>query len=195
MGDPIKLIPELLRRVCRGGVVLAMLALVGASPSSLPAQTATEYEAKAAFLFNFIKFVRWPETADTNRPDFVIAAPASSLFEAGLKSLNGKRVQGRVVRVVTYTDAQFPFPCDVVVVGMTTWKKLPEAGRDKLRDRNVLSVGEDAQFTDHGGVLTLFLIDRHLAFDINVTAARAADLEISANLLNLAHSREKKEPR
>lgn len=189
------MIPESRWRICQRIFVLATVVLVGASPLSLPAQTATEYEAKAAFLFNFIKFVRWPETADTSRRDFVIAAPARSAFGKGLKSLNGKRVQGRTVRLVDYTDAQFSIPGDVVVVDLPTWIKLPDAVRDGWRDRHVLTVGEDEDFTNHGGVLSLFLVDEHLAFDINVDAARASELEISANLLHLAHSRQKKSPR
>jgi hypothetical protein len=195
MGDSMKTLPESLRRACPRVVVVATLALVGALPLTLPAQTATEYKAKAALLFNFIKFVRWPETADAIRSDFVIAVPASSPFGTGLGSLNGKRVQGRTVRLVTYSDSQFPFPCDVLIVGLATWDKLSDAVRDELRDRHVLSVGEEAEFIDHGGVLSLFLVNEHLAFDINVAAARATELEISANLLNLAHSHRKKDSR
>jgi len=163
-----------------------MVVLAGASPLALPAQTATEYEAKAAFLFNFIKFVRWPETVSAGRVDFVIATSSSSPFRSRLESLAGKQVHGRTVRVVTYTDSQFPNPCDVVVVDLVTWNKLPDELRDELRDRHVLSVGEEAEFANQGGVFTLLLVDEHLAFDINVGAARAAKLVISANLLRLA---------
>ncbi len=147
------------------------VALAVALPSTLPAQTATEYEAKAALLFNFIKFVRWPESAEANRRDFVIAAPTASAFGSSLKSLDGKRVQGRTVRLVHYDGDRLPEVCDVIIVGLPTWDRLSDATRAKLTDRNVLTVSEAAEFTRHHGVLSLFLDNEHLAFDINVVAA------------------------
>lgn len=193
MSHQINTIPGVLRKGSK--LIALMVVLAAALPLSIFAQTATEYEAKAAFLFNFIKFVSWPESVSVSRLDFVIATSASSPFRSGLETLTGKQVHGRTVRLVTYTDSQLPFPCDVVVVDLATWSGLPDEMRDELRDRHVLSVGEEAEFANQGGVLTLLLVDEHLAFDINVEAARAAELVISANLLHLAQSRQVKDSR
>lgn len=186
MGDALTTLFESLVRI--GRRVVWFVALVVALPLSLPAQTATEYEAKTALLFNFIKFVSWPESADTDRRDFVIASPADTAFGTSLKSLDGKRVSGREVRLVHYDEGQLPNVCDVIVVNLPTWDNLPDVERTKLTAAHVLTVSEAAEFTRHDGVLALFLLDDRLAFDINVEAAQSAELEISANLLNLARS-------
>lgn len=187
MGNSRTLLFDPWVRFSRRTVWFVALALVGTA--ALPAQTATEYEAKAALLYNFIKFVRWPESAETARRDFVIAAPSGSAFGVSLKGLDGRRVRGRTVRLETYGDTQIPEACDVVIVDLDDWDDLSVSRRENLRARHVLTVSETTEFTLQGGVLSLFLVDDHLAFDINVDAARAAELEISANLLNLAHSR------
>ena len=172
-----------------GGKRIVFLALLAtALMPALSAQTAAEYQAKAALLFNFTKFVSWPEEKIAQRNEFVIAVPIASPFRAALESLEGKGMHGRTVRVVFYREAQIPSPCDVAVVDLSTWGQLTEAQRGAFYDRNVLTVGEEEIFTAQVGVLTIFLLDNHLAFDINVDSARAANLTISANLLRLAHS-------
>ncbi|GAB5561087.1 MAG: hypothetical protein SynsKO_27340 [Synoicihabitans sp.] len=162
---------------------------------SLGAQTATEYEAKAAFLFNVTKFVGWPDDVGNTSAELVIAAPSSSPFRTGLESLVGKRVQGRIIRLETYAASRIPSTCDVLVVDGPTWNALTHDQRESLRSRNVLTVAEYPAFVQSGGILSLFLVEDHLAFDINIEAAHEAKLTVSANLLRLADSRRRKEGR
>ncbi len=55
----------------RGGLAALLLASLLAVPGAAPAQTASEYDVKALFLYNFAKFVDWPPAAfpDPDKPE------------------------------------------------------------------------------------------------------------------------------
>lgn len=176
------------RGVSHGLLVAAVLLCCGGPVSSARAQSADEYLAKAALLFNFAKFVRWPANAMPDQADFVIAVDGNSPFLRGLQIIEGKSVQGRSVQVRTYNDVHQVPDCHILIINGNAWTRLSGAERERLQERHILTVGEGAGFVEEDGILALLVVDGHLAFDVNSAAARAANLEMSAHLLRLARS-------
>jgi hypothetical protein len=148
---------------------------------------ASEYALKAAFLYNFVKFVEWPESrfADGRSP-LVIGVLGTDPFGAELeKVVRGRRINGRDVVVQRFDSADAAKPAHVLFVN--TGDGLPTAElRRALGAYGVLTVGESDPFTRGGGIITFRSRGDRLGFEINMATAERAGLKISAQLQKLA---------
>jgi hypothetical protein len=157
------------------------------SASPLRADVTREYEVKAAFLYNFTKFVEWPDGrfGSPNEP-LVIAVLGRSPFGEGLvAAVEGRQVSGRgiVVRPVATADEARSAHLLFVPAG--------EEGRfaaiaGDLRGAAVTTVGESDRFAAQGGIITFVQEAGRLRFAINLEAAERERLKVSAQLLRLA---------
>ncbi len=146
-----------------------------------------EYHVKAAFLYNFAKFVEWPPATFKTRQDpIVICVLGASPFQKILEeAVNGKTVEGRKFAVHQIEDLEPKCDCQILFV--------PSSGRKRyrsmaggLRGSGILTVGETPGFTEEGGVINFKLEGDRLRFEINVEAAERERLRISSKLLGLA---------
>jgi YfiR/HmsC-like len=160
-------------------LIIAVLSLAGRE--ALSAEEA-EARLKVAFLFNFAKFVTWPEPEFSAQPTITICISGESGFGDALNALKGKTAQGR--EVVVKRDVkleQIPYCHIVFVCGSERISKiLTEAGK------GVLTVSDIPAFADAGGIIGLVVSDNKVGFDVNLEAAQQADLKISAQLLKVA---------
>jgi len=157
--------------------------------AALIAQTksANEYQMKAAFLYNFLKFVDWPSSAFTspNQP-LTICVYGRDPFGTALEdALLGKTIGDRRVSLVRATQFQDLVGCHVVFVSASEREPTADlAGR--LKGRPVLFVGESDGFAASGGTIQFTIEDNRVHFVINPDAADRAGLKISSKLLALA---------
>jgi hypothetical protein len=172
---------------------LALAALL-LGPEAGPAPAAalgpglpTEYEVKAAYLFNFAKFVEWPPDAfkDGAAP-FVIAVVGHDPVGAALDQiLAGKSVNGHPVQVLRVTDPDQARGAHIVYVGAPGGASMTPALRRVSRE-GVLTVGDGEDFATRGGIIGFRTQDRRVRFDINAQRAEQAGLKLSSQLLKLA---------
>jgi hypothetical protein len=165
------------------GVMVLSVAAAFCSAPDLRAQSALqrEYEIKAAYLYNFIKYVDWPSYGDT----ITIGVLGGNPFGSALAPLNGKMVKGRrlVVRQLdSVRDAQ---RCQIIFVSSSEKPRLQEIF-ESLRSARVLTVGETQGFADGGGIINFIEENNKVRFEINAEAARRTGLNISSELLKLA---------
>lgn len=167
--------------------VAALLAFAGA-PTGVRAEPpgrSLEYPVKAAFVYNLLRYVEWPPSADEVMVVGIAGEdPSAGVFEA---ALGGKKVGGRTVVVKPMAHAQEPCGCAVLFVpaaAMAEWPSL----RRRLGADPVLTIGEQGGFADAGGVIGLVVEDNRVRFDANQGAAAAAGLRLSSRVLSLARS-------
>jgi hypothetical protein len=148
---------------------------------------ATEYELKAAFIFNFTQFVDWPTNAfDSNADPIVIGVLGPDPFGAAIdKIIEGEEVRGRKLKVERFARSTDIKGCQVLFVSKTLATQWPEILRG-LRDRPILTVSDMDRFTARGGMIQLVTERNLVRIRINAEAARRADLSISSKLLRLA---------
>lgn len=170
-------------------LALALVALLSVSRQSTPqaATFADEYRIKAAFLFNFAKFVQWPPQAYQNDPEHQVfcvfgADPFGPVLD---HTLAGKQVEGRSVVVRRVQDREELRRCQLVFVAAAEGELLPEI-LTSLGNSPVLLVGDDPDFVRDGGAISFVLRKGHVRFAINPKAAQQARLKIDAQLLDLA---------
>lgn len=145
-----------------------------------------EYAVKAAYLYNFAKYVEWPPGAfaDPDAP-LLICIAGDNPFGDALASLSGKTVESHPVEVRHLPAATGLDRCHIVFMSRA------EQGRfrtvlDKLTRLPILTVSDISNFARVGGMIGLVEADQRIRFDINLLAARQANLKLSSQLLKLA---------
>ena len=185
---PLERIPR--RQPPISGTVLIPLTFAIAAaiiPMEAPAQV-SEYQVKAAFLFNFAKFVQWPEQSfKTPAAPIVICILGKNPFGTTLEdTIKGKTAGGRTLKVLPVSDAQPPCSCQILFVASSERKRFRSIVRN-LKDAGVLSVGEADEFTGDGGVVNFNVERGNINLEINTAAAEYTGVHISAKLLSLSH--------
>lgn len=144
-----------------------------------------EYEVKAAFLYNFARFVEWPRDPQGGE-EFVVTVLGRDPFGTVLDdTLRGKTVgEQRIVirraeRAEEVRGSRIVFICD------SEKERLP-AILKALEGAPVLTVGEMSEFAERGGVIRFKLEQGRIRLEINVAAAERSKLKISSQLLKLA---------
>jgi hypothetical protein len=176
-------------KLARGLAILIVLLVLW--PTLTRAQDApTENQVKAAFLFNFVKFIEWPADSFRDSGGRVrLCVLGEGPFEAELERITaGKVVNGRALEVVAVKQAERSAHCHVVFVNSSASARLLRKTLAELRGGPMLTVGESPEFTRQGGVIRLLLLDNRIRFEINLEAAEHAELKISSKLLALAQS-------
>jgi len=170
----------LLRR-CPALVLL--LAALLAAPGGVRAQAAGEYELKAAFLYNFAKFVDWPPAAfpDPNAP-FRICVLGKDPFGGSLQAaVTGEEIAGHKLTVAGARTTG----CQVLFISRSERDQTAQI-LAAVKDSPVLTVGDSPGFLEQGGVINFLLEGGKVRFEINNEAAGKARLTISSKLLQLA---------
>lgn len=148
---------------------------------------ATEYQVKAAYLYNFGKFVGWPASASegSDRP-FEICVLGDDPFGNALDAaVAGATIHGNSVVTKRISKADQVDDCRIVFISTSETSRLPEVLADLDKSR-VLTVSDIPQFSQRGGMIQ-FVFDRNrVRFEINVTNAEDAGLSLSSELLKVA---------
>jgi len=174
----------------RGGLfcLLAVgIASVLLGPSYLHAQRSSpsEYEVKAAYLYDFGKFVAWPAKVAAS-DDFPICVlgqdPFGPTFDA---TIAGETINGKKVVVNRITKPQDALSCRILFISASEESQLKEilATLDKT---SVLTVSDISQFTRRGGMIQFVIDANRVRFEVNVTTAERAGLTLSSQLLKVA---------
>jgi len=156
----------------------------------LMAEQANEFQVKAAYLYNFGKFVEWPSAAFA-QPDspIVIGILGTDPFGALIDQIvENKKVGARsfvVKRLKWSSDLKELRDCKILFVGASEKAHIDELIQI-VKTLPILTVGETPGFAERGGVIRFVLEDNRVRFEVNVEAAHQAELTISSRLLTLA---------
>jgi hypothetical protein len=163
--------------------LLAALACGAARPAPPP----TEYQVKAAYLFNFGQFVEWPAAAyDSPGAPFVIGIVGQDPFGTMLDDIvRGEKLAGHPLVVRRFKDAAEIDDCNILFIGRSEAPRLEKTLR-ALRGRHILTVTDAAGSESQEAIIVLMTVDNRIRMRINVAAARANQLVISSKLLRPA---------
>jgi hypothetical protein len=147
-----------------------------------------EYTIKAAYLYQFGRYVQWPPNAfaDPQSP-LVIGILGQAPFGNVLDEIaRAKRIDGRPVVIRKLTSMTEYKPCHILFVAASAGPTQTAAAIELAKKHPVLLVGEEPDFAKQGGTVNFFLEENRVRFEINTEAARKEQLKISSKLLSLA---------
>jgi hypothetical protein len=153
--------------------------------TAFPQRVAADVEElKIAFVYNFSKYITWPDTALTTE-DFTFCIAGSVSLIDKFNMLADKMTQQKTIRVVPVQTDNTLQDCHVFYVASDYYVNAREllASSD---NQPMLTVGDSTGFAAAGGVVELMEVDNKITFRINNAAAAARNLNISSQLLRLA---------
>lgn len=146
-----------------------------------------EYQIKAAFILNFLKFIEWPPKvfSDPSAP-IVIGILGEDPFNGALEQITqGQTVQGRRIALRWSRQVEDMKTCQVLFISRSEEKLLSHVF-DSLGGMSVLTISDAERFAENGGIICLIKQENKIRFQINTHAAGRAGLKISSKLLRLA---------
>ncbi len=195
-GKKIKKKTYILIAVTLGVQAVLIAACDGAEPPH-----GTEYQVKAAFLYNFVKFTEWPAAKLADGNEIILGLVGSHPFGNAFEPVKDKLIKGRPLiirelgdfgelrkrsdqdktgqRLEELKKCHLLFICDSQ---KNYFKEIIET----VKDCNVLTVGETGNFLEFGGIITFVMKAEKLTFEVNLIAAKREGLQISSQVLRLA---------
>ena len=169
---------------------IAFIVLASPGPGTLAFK---QDKVKALYLYNFLLFVEWPESAFDEKNCVCTAILGDDLLFEALKPMRGKAMKGRKMLVERYEnlkDLERPF--HVIFIGSSMKALVPQI-LDQIKDEPVLTVSDMEGFTQMGGMVFFRNIGGPSdktgypkRFEINLAAVKRAGLKIRSRLLRLS---------
>jgi len=167
-------------------LMLVFLSVLGRPAMAQDAQV-PEADLKAAFLFNFTKFIEWPAEAFANDDaPVVVGVYGDEKFTKTLQTLLAdKKVNTHPFTVKRLTNPQEAKGCQILFFRESETRIMGQV-YDAIKRLPILTVGESEDFLDQGGMFNFFFEDKQLRFEVNPPTAENAKLTVSSKLLRLA---------
>jgi hypothetical protein len=159
-----------------------------------------EYEVKAAFIFNFLKFIDWPQGKIADNGSIVIGiigedtfGPATDIFKDKAveeHKLTVKRFEGlEQIKKLPEKDKNDRLEalkkCHLLFICQSEQKQIREI-LEIVNNNGVVTVADTEGFIESGGIVNFLTEDNKIRFDINQSAAEKNGLKIRSQLLRLA---------
>ena len=173
-------------RICLCMGLAVFLVVLLSAPHEAAKEANGEYSIKAGFVYNFARFIQWPDHAfaNENTPMKVTVFGGPEVFQ-DFQKMNGAKVGSRKIQLVhgeTPEDAQ---NCHIVFLARTQrdlWPRIQTA----LKDAPTLTIGEMNGFLEGGGIINLENKQLKIGFQVNLPEAREQGIEIGSRILKLA---------
>ena len=138
---------------------------------------------KAAFLYNFAKFVEWPkETRDAYRYLYLLG---DNPFGGMLDGLEGKAIMGKQLVIRRINSVDELKECSILFISSSEEKYLQKI-IEKAGSLGILTIGDTSGYAEQGVIINLYTDNNKIRFEINAEAARRAGLKLSSKILSLA---------
>jgi hypothetical protein len=147
----------------------------------------TDFQVKAAYLYNFGRFVEWPaKTVATSGDAFTVCVlgqdPFGPILDATLagETIGGRRVVAKRISVPQESDK-----CQILFLSVTEDYRLNKIV-EAVDNKAVLTVSDMPQFVERGGMIQFVLEGNRVRFEVNLAASQHAGLTLSSELLKVA---------
>jgi hypothetical protein len=167
----------------------ALLLMAGALSSLSWGQAqVSEQELKAALVFNFARYIEWPDRVFASRESpMVLCVIGHDRFGTSFTALEGRKLQGRSVKVRSGIAIEDSHACQVVFIAEASERQLQQI-LHSLAGQPVLTVSDIEGFIDSGGAIGIVPGEQRLQFEVNRDTLDRAQLKASAQLLKLARA-------
>ncbi len=165
-------------------IVVVIFTILSSSQRILAQDSrSAEYQVKAAFIYNFAKFVEWSDESNDHVLTLCILGEGS--FYAAIDTIKDKFIRGKRLYVKRVKSIQDLKDCNILFITSSEKHNLSHL-IDALDGSNILTVGDTEGFAEQGVIINLYIENNRVRFKVNIEAAKRANLKISSRLLKLA---------
>lgn len=161
--------------------LLLLAAPLAAQDAEVPA-----HQVKAAFIYNFTKFVTWPAASFSapGQPIRLGVLGQDALADA-LRVVEGRTAQGRSVEVRRLAPGDDPRSCHLLYIAASETPRLAKVLADTARSP-VVTIGDASGFMNSGGIFNFFVEGDRVRIEVCPARASARGLKISSKLLQVS---------
>lgn len=182
----IKHLVKMMRRIATLLILLVMIPLLTLPVSARADMQERAYKLKAAYLFNFTKFISWPDTAfSSNESPFIFCILGKNPFGSILESLESKTVRNRKIEVRYCSELTGVKGCHLLFIS-TSEKVNIDTILASVTRLPMVTVSDIPNFAQASGMMEFVEKESRLRFAINLDTAKLNDLQVNSQLLNLA---------
>ena len=165
---------------------LLTLGTPGFSERTSDSAKTLEYRIKAAFLYNFARFVEWSQQDGRNEGNLVIGILGKDPFGPILdQTVRGKKAAGRPLEIKRLSSVDNAASCHLVFVSSSERQRV-ETLLTAVNGAGVLIVGETPDFLDKGGMINFVIEEERVRIDLNLSTTQAAGLNVNSQLIRVA---------
>lgn len=162
------------------------LLLFGLPVTAAENQVADDNLVKAAFIYNFAKFTRWPpQSRDGQKTPLNLCTTGKDALVSSLSHLDTETIGGRPVTISIFTPEIEASACHILYVAASEHRQFTRYIQ-QTRDAPVLTISEISNFAAAGGIIQLYRDQQRIRFKINLDVALSRGLSLSSRLLELA---------
>ncbi len=144
-----------------------------------------EYEIKAAFIAQFVPFVKWPNSSHKDKP-FVFGVVGENPFGKALEPVESQTFKGRKAKIEYFPDwKRLSSNINVLFISRSEQNHMKDILK-KLNNAPILTISDIKGFAKNGGMIEFVNRNGTIHFIINIAAVKKAGLEMNFQLLELA---------
>jgi hypothetical protein len=146
----------------------------------------TDYQVKAAYLYNFGRFVEWPANIASKSDPFTVCVLGKDPFGPILDhAMAEETIGGKSIVAKRISSPQESADCQILFLSSTEEGRLNKI-LEATNKEAVLTVSDMPQFSERGGMIQFILDGKRVRFEVNLTAAQNAGLALRSELLRVA---------
>jgi hypothetical protein len=167
-------------------IIFMLSTLLASAAICAEARNLTEYDVKAAYIYNFAKFVEWPSgKLRKGGATITVGIIGKDPFGPALAAIEGKVAGMRKIWVKRDISLKHAGECDILFIARSENEQLEQI-LEAVGDSGVLTVGDSKGFALQGVMINFFMDVNRVRFEINPASADRAGLRISSTLLKIA---------
>lgn len=177
---------EIRRRIGTAALLAALAGQINVSAATNDTAPRLEYQVKAGYLFNFLRFTEWPPQAlPAGAPYRIGVVEDPGTYNIIAETLRGKSVNDRAIEVVYLNSHDVVRGCHLVFVPRSVEAASLNLGSASSRESTLL-VGESTDYALHDGIIGFVQRGHNIRLQVNLAAAQHAGLKLSGRLASLA---------
>lgn len=163
---------------------LFLVIFLAAFTLSARAQERPTHEIHAAMLFNFIKYVQWPNESEPG--EFVVGVIGDEeVFNTLKKWYDGKPKGTKKYTIKNLGSAGDAINCQVVYIGKSRNRDF-DTIKTSTAGKSVLTVTDGNGMGQKGSCINFRVIDGKLKFELNQATVAGSNLKVSTQLSSMA---------
>jgi len=148
------------------------------------AQERSVEEVYSMMVFNFTKYVQWPDHAGSG--EFVIGVVGNTDIYNTLNGWYGGKPRGTKTYVIKkFANASEVTDCHVLFIDKSKSGEF-EAANNKVKGKGTLVITDKNGLGEKGSGINFKMVDNKLKFELNQKAIEASNLKVSGALSSMA---------
>jgi len=139
-----------------------------------------------ALTLNVARFTTWPEpTFKESESAFNLCVYGDNVVQQSFSNINNKQINKRPIHIINISRLRNLNQCQVIYISELERNKLIPLLLE-LKDKPILTIGENIEFLQAGGIVSLENINGKIKLSINLAIIKQSQLVINSRVLKLA---------